>query len=136
MKDPLLINASSPKTSLHALIIAHYALYWFSKHHVYDLALMGPVQSYTHNPSSDVNKRFVCCCFDCSKYLLTMSLLSQWKLASQTHIKRIRALRGKFGPLWSQKLKVAFHQFNPIGLLEEWPKCKILAFILLFPLLW
>ena len=40
-----------------------------------------------------------------------------------------RALRGKFGPLWSQKLKVAFHQFHPIGLLEEWFKRKILAFI-------
>ena len=47
-----------------------------------------------------------------------------------------RALRGKFGPLWSQKLKVAFHQFHPIGLLEEWSKCKILALILLFALLW
>ena len=35
-----------------------------------------------------------------------------------------RALRGKFGTLWSQKLKVAFHQFHPIGLLEEWSKCK------------
>ena len=46
-----------------------------------------------------------------------------------------RALRG-FGPLWSQKLKVAFYQFHPIGLLEEWSKCKILVFILLFPLLW
>ena len=38
-------------------------------------------------------------------------------------------IRGKFGPLWSQKLKVAFHQFHPICLLEEWLKCKILAFI-------
>ena len=43
--------------------------------------------------------------------------------------KGVRALRGKFGPLWSQNLKVAFHQFHPIGLLEEWLKCKILAFI-------
>ena len=50
--------------------------------------------------------------------------------------KGVRALRGKFGPLWSQKLKVAFHQFHPIGLLEEWSKCKILAIILLFPFLW
>ena len=49
--------------------------------------------------------------------------------------KGVCALRGK-GPLWSQKLKVAFHQFHPIGLLEEWPMCKILAFILLFLLLW
>ena len=43
-----------------------------------------------------------------------------------------RALRGKFRPIWSPKLKVAFHQFHQIGLLEEWSKCKILAFILLF----
>ena len=34
-------------------------------------------------------------------------------------------LGGKFGPLWSPKLEVAFH---PIDLLEEWSKCKILAF--------
>ena len=46
--------------------------------------------------------------------------------------KGVRKLRGKFAPLWRQKVKVAFHQFHPIGLLEEWPKCKILAFILLF----
>ena len=44
----------------------------------------------------------------------------------------LRALRGKFGPLWSQKLKVVFHQFHP----TELPKCNILAFILLLPLLW
>ena len=47
-------------------------------------------------------------------------------------LKGVHALRGKFGPLWSQKLKVAFQQFHPIGLLEEWSNCKILAFILLF----
>ena len=51
-------------------------------------------------------------------------------------VKELCALRGKFSPHWSQKLKVAFHQFHPIGLLEERPKCKILAFILLLPLLW
>ena len=33
--------------------------------------------------------------------------------------KGVRALRGYFGPLWSQKLKVAFQQFHLIGLLEE-----------------
>ena len=44
-------------------------------------------------------------------------------------LKGGRAIRGKFGPLWSQKLKVAFFQFHPIGLLVEWSKCKILAFI-------
>ena len=38
-------------------------------------------------------------------------------------------LRGYFAPLWSQKLKVAFHQFPLIGLLEEYPKLKCLAFI-------
>ena len=48
-------------------------------------------------------------------------------------LKGVRALRGYFGPLLSQKLKVAFHQFHLIGLLEELPKCKILAFILLVP---
>ena len=46
--------------------------------------------------------------------------------------KGVRALRGKFGPLWSQKLKDAFHQFHPIGLLEEWFKCKILALFKLY----
>ena len=46
-------------------------------------------------------------------------------------MKGVRALRGYFGPLESQNLKVAFHKFHLIGLLEEWPKCKILAFILL-----
>ena len=50
--------------------------------------------------------------------------------------KELPALRGKFGPVWSEKLKVALHQFHPIGLLKEWSKCKILAFILLLPLLW
>ena len=59
-----------------------------------------------------------------------------FRAVNRTTGKGGRALRGKFGPLWSQKLKVAFHQFHPIGLLEEWSKCKILAFILLFPLLW
>ena len=33
--------------------------------------------------------------------------------------KGVRALRGYFGPLWSQKLKVAIHQFHLVGLLEE-----------------
>ena len=47
-------------------------------------------------------------------------------------VKGGRALRGKLVPLWSQKLKVAFHQFHPIGLLEEWSKCKILAFFFTF----
>ena len=42
-------------------------------------------------------------------------------------------INGLFWPLYSQKMKVAFHQFHLIDLLEEKPKCKILAFILLLP---
>ena len=49
--------------------------------------------------------------------------------------KALRALRGKFCPLCSQKLNVALHQFHPIGLLEESPKCFFLALILALPLL-
>ena len=33
--------------------------------------------------------------------------------------KGVRALRGYFGPHYSKKLKVAFHSFHLIGLLEE-----------------
>ena len=33
--------------------------------------------------------------------------------------KEVRALRGKFGPLWSPKLKVVVRENHPIGLLEE-----------------
>ena len=29
------------------------------------------------------------------------------------YAKRGRALRSKFGPLWSQKPKIAFHRFSP-----------------------
>ena len=38
-----------------------------------------------------------------------------------THLvlKELCALSGKFGPLWSQKLKDAFHQFHQFGLLED-----------------
>ena len=46
--------------------------------------------------------------------------------------QRATCIKGQMWPLWSQKLKVAFHQFHPIALLEEWSKFKILAFILLF----
>ena len=45
------------------------------------------------------------------------------KLQTVKNAKGVRALRGKFGPLWSQKLKDAFHQFHPLGLLEGWSKC-------------
>ena len=44
-----------------------------------------------------------------------------WK--SRLH-KGVRALRHKFDPLLSQKLKVAFHLFHPIGLLENDPSVK------------
>ena len=43
--------------------------------------------------------------------------------------QRGMCIKGLIGPLYSQNLKVAFHQFHPIGLLEEWFKYKILAFI-------
>ena len=46
-------------------------------------------------------------------------------------LKELHTLRGYFGPLYSQKLKVAFHKFHLVGLLQEKPICKILAFILL-----
>ena len=48
------------------------------------------------------------------------------------YVKGVRALRSYFGPLWSQNLKFAFHNFLLIGLLEEYLKSKILAFIKLF----
>ena len=35
------------------------------------------------------------------------------------HTKGVRALRGLFGPLWSPNMKIAFHQFLLIVLLEE-----------------
>ena len=54
-------------------------------------------------------------------------------LDNRSDFKGIRTLRGYLGSLLSQKLKVAFHQFHLIGLLEEKPMCKILAFILLLP---
>ena len=34
-------------------------------------------------------------------------------------LKGVRVLRGYFGPLLGQKLKIAFHQFPFIGLLED-----------------
>ena len=43
--------------------------------------------------------------------------------------ERGMCIMGQIWPLRSQKLKVTFHQFHPIGLLEEWFKCKSLAFI-------
>ena len=39
--------------------------------------------------------------------------------------KEVRALRCKFCPLLSQKLKGAFRENHSIGLLEEQLKCKI-----------
>ena len=34
-------------------------------------------------------------------------------------LKGVRALKGYFDPLWSKKLKVAFHQFHVVGFLKE-----------------
>ena len=45
------------------------------------------------------------------------------------HTKGVRALRGLFSLIWSPNLKIAFHQFLQIVLLEEKLKCKILPFI-------
>ena len=39
--------------------------------------------------------------------------------ATKPVLKGVRALRDYFGPLWSQNLKVPFHQFLLVGLLEE-----------------
>ena len=69
--------------------------------------------------------------FDCNSF-------QKINVSKKSHLyalggKGVCALRGYFSPLQSQKLKVAFHKFHLIGLLEEWPKCKILAFILLLP---
>ena len=35
------------------------------------------------------------------------------------YIKGVRALRGYFGPLWSQKLKNDFHQYFLIGFIRR-----------------
>ena len=32
--------------------------------------------------------------------------------------ERATCIKGKFGPLWSKKMKVVFHPFHPTGLLE------------------
>ena len=41
-------------------------------------------------------------------------------------------LRGYFGPLWGQKMKIAFHKFLLISLLEQKQKCKSLGFFFFF----
>ena len=46
-----------------------------------------------------------------------------------------QSVKGPLAPL-GPKMKVAFHEFHPIGLLGEWSKYKILTSILLFLLLW
>ena len=48
-------------------------------------------------------------------YIFYIELLT---IRAQTKLLHfgIRALRGIFGPLWSQKLKNAFHQFHLISL--------------------
>ena len=57
-----------------------------------------------------------------NKILLLMVMdmrMSDWtKLVwvTQVSFKGVHVLRGYFGPLLSQKLKVAFHQFYLIGL--------------------
>ena len=51
-------------------------------------------------------------------YMNTIKVRGMAYKGKQTK-KGVRALRGYFGPLWSQKLKIAFHQFHLIVLLEE-----------------
>ena len=51
-------------------------------------------------------------------------LVLLWQIKSY---EGVRALSGYFGPLYSKKLKVAFHQFHLTCLLEEKPKSKILT---------
>ena len=46
-------------------------------------------------------------------------MATKLSIRAETKELHVRALRSKFGPLWSQKMKVVFHQFHPIGLLEE-----------------
>ena len=51
---------------------------------------------------------------------ITERLLMGCKESNETNkMKELCALRGNFGPLWSSKLKVVFHQSHPIHLLEE-----------------
>ena len=45
------------------------------------------------------------------KYQVSQSIVHE--------IKGVRALRGFFGPLWGQKIKVALHNFLFISLLEQ-----------------
>ena len=50
---------------------------------------------------------------------------------SNMYLKLYHGQRGMCikGLIWPPlEPKTAFHQFRPIGLLEEWFKCKILAF--------
>ena len=54
------------------------------------------------------------------KNLHEMSSLTVQKILHEMSLASlVRALRGYFGPLYSQKMKIGFHQFILIGLLEE-----------------
>ena len=52
-------------------------------------------------------------------YYGTVDLIIMPCLMIHIQRKEVCALRGKFGPPFSQKLKVAIHENHPIGLLEE-----------------
>ena len=52
------------------------------------------------------------------------------------YLKAVRALRGHFGPIWGQKIKVDLHKLLLISLLEKQPKCKGLVLFGLLRLLW
>ena len=47
----------------------------------------------------------------------------------QCNIKRATCIKGLLWPPLEPKTESCFHQFLLFGLLEELPKCKILAFI-------
>ena len=66
---------------------------------------------------------------DCSKTNgLTFSLPN-----ARDCSQRGTCIKGLFRPPLEQKTKSCFQKFHLIGLLEEKPKCKILATILLLP---
>ena len=49
------------------------------------------------------------------------------------HLKGVCALRGYFGPPVRSEMKIAFHKFLLVSLLEQLPKCKSLGLILFLP---
>ena len=66
--------------------------------------------------------------------MMTSTVLKKSTFQNFSHLnalgsKGVRALRGYFGPLLGQKIKVALHKFLLISLLGQKPKCKGLVLI-------